>query len=50
MVVNLNDFLSNSYYLIDEALNTKMDLSLMRSDEHLQAVDRLLQLWEKYYL
>lgn len=50
MVRNLNDFLNDPYDLIDEALNTKMDLSPMRSDGHIQSIDRLFQIWEKWYL
>lgn len=47
LVSNLNDFLSDPYGLINNALNAKIDLSLMRSEGHIQAVDRLFQIWEE---
>lgn len=50
IVKNLNDFLSDPSDLIDEALNVKLDLSPMSSDGHIQAVDRLFQIWEEYRL
>jgi len=50
MVRNLNNFLNDPYDLIEEAFNTKMNLSPIRSDGHIQAADRLFQIWEKCYL
>ncbi|HDL60150.1 MAG TPA: hypothetical protein ENH14_01710 [candidate division WOR-3 bacterium] len=47
VVRNLNDFLNNPYDLIEVALNTKMNLSPIRSDGHIQAANRLFQIWEK---
>ena len=42
IVRNLTDFLNDPFTLIDEALSAKIDLSKMKSDGHIQAVDRLL--------
>ena len=47
MVRSLTDFLNDPYELIEEALHTKMNLSPIRSDGHIQAADRLFQFWGK---
>lgn len=47
IVRNLNDFLSDPYDLIDESLNARLDLSPINSDGHIQAVNRLFEIWEE---
>ncbi len=46
IIRDLDEFLSAPHDLIDETLNARLDLSPMNSDGHMQAVDRLFQIWK----
>lgn len=48
MVAKLDDFLADPYEAIDEALGYQADLAPMKSDGHIQAVDRLFEIWQEY--
>ena len=42
---NLKDFLSDPYGIIEECLETRLELSQMECNGHLQAIDKIYELY-----